>query len=102
MLMKLDEHARRVLESLPDGEARLIRRSALAPDADDDTLQLACLRLRNIAVRYEELAKRARADRGATSGTASAEELRDRVELVRAALAVCRERLERGGSQRVV
>lgn len=100
--MDLDAPARRVLESLPDSEARLIRRSALAPDADDETLRLACLRLRNIAVRYEELAKRARADRRSTADPVSAEELRERVELVRAALAACRERLDRGGPQRVV
>lgn len=98
--MELDERTRGILESLPAGEARLIEQSALAPGADDATLETACLRLRNIAVRYEEWHKRARLGRRAGAGDVSPAALAARLELVREALHACRARLAAKRSQR--
>jgi hypothetical protein len=97
--MELDAHSRDVLATLPVGEARLIEQSALAPDADAATLELACLRLRNIAVRYEEGLKRARSSRRPGIGEEDPSTLSARLQLVCSALAACRARLDRGGGR---
>jgi hypothetical protein len=94
-LMKLDARSSRILDSLPESEARLIRDAAIATDVDAETLELACLRLRNIASRYDEWHKRARLTRARTGDSDSAEAIAERLELVRDALVACRERLRR-------